>query len=68
MIVTVLWWVLVGSSGAIEIVARVRPDLIAPLSRLGARLATLVPLRAILWLGWIFVGVHVFARYTMARH
>jgi hypothetical protein len=65
--VTVLWWVLIGAGAAFELAARVRPTLIAPLARVGARLASNLPLRVALWAGWIFVGVHLFARYTLSR-
>lgn len=68
MIVSVVWWVLIGASVIMELVARVRPQLIAPLSRLGAQLARVLPLRVVLWAGWIFVGLHLFARYTLPRH
>jgi hypothetical protein len=39
----------------------------APLAHLGARLASNLPLRVTLWAGWIFVGLHLFARYTLPR-
>jgi hypothetical protein len=65
--VTTLWWVLIGVAAAFEFAARVRPTLIAPLARLGARLASDVALRVALWAGWIFVGVHLFSRYTLPR-
>jgi hypothetical protein len=68
VIVSVVWWVLIGASVIMELVARVRPQLIAPLSRLGAQLARVLPLRVVLWAGWIFMGLHLFARYTLPRH
>jgi hypothetical protein len=67
VIVTVVWWVLIVGSVIMEIAGRVRPEVIAPLSRVGARLAALLPLRIVLWAGWIFVGVHLFTRYTLPR-
>jgi hypothetical protein len=63
--VTVVWWVLIAAGATLEVAARIRPALIASLSRLGARVASYLPLRVALWVGWIFVGVHVFARYTL---
>jgi hypothetical protein len=63
--VTVLWWVLIAGGAALEVAGRIRPALVAPLSRLGDRVASHLPLRVALWVGWIFVGVHVFARYTL---
>jgi hypothetical protein len=68
VIVTVLWWVLIGGGVIMEIVARRRPRIIAPLSRVGARLASALPGRVALWAGWIFVGLHLFTRYTLPRH
>jgi hypothetical protein len=68
VIVTVVWWVLIVGSVIMEIVGRVRPQVISPLSRVGARLATILPLRIVLWAGWIFLGVHLFTRYTLPRH
>ena len=68
MIVSVVWWVLIGASVIMELVARVRPQLIAPLSRLGAQLARVLPLRVVLWAGWIFVGLHLFARYGVSAY
>jgi hypothetical protein len=65
VIVTVVWWVLIVASAAMELVARGRPEVIAPLSRVGARLARVLPLRVVLWAGWIFLGVHLFTRYTL---
>jgi hypothetical protein len=65
--VTILWWVLIGAGAAFEVAARVRPTLIVPLARLGARLASNVALRVALWVAWIFVGIHLFARYTLPR-
>jgi hypothetical protein len=67
VIVTVAWWVLIVASVIMEIVARVRPQLVAPLSRLGAQLARIMPLRVVLWVGWIFIGLHLFTRYTLPR-
>jgi hypothetical protein len=66
--VTVLWWILIVAGAALELTARVRPTLVAPLARWGARLASNLPLRVALWAGWIFVGVHLFTRYTLPRH
>jgi hypothetical protein len=65
---TILWWVLIVAGAAFELTARVRPTLVTPLARLGARLASHFPLRVALWAGWIFVGLHLFARYTLPRH
>jgi hypothetical protein len=68
VIVSVVWWVLVVASVLLELLARVRPQVVAPLSRVGAQLARVLPLRVVLWAGWIFVGLHLFTRYTLSRH
>jgi hypothetical protein len=68
VIVTAIWWVLIVAGLALEIVARIRPQVIAPLSRVGARLAGTVPLRMALWAGWIFIGLHLFTRDTLPHH
>jgi hypothetical protein len=65
--VSVLWWVLIGLGAAFELAARIHSTPMAPLARLGARLASNLPLRVALWAGWIFAGVHLFARYTLPR-
>jgi hypothetical protein len=67
VIVTVAWWVLIVGALIVEVVARVRPRVITPLSRVGARLAQTLPLRLGLWAGWIFLSVHLFTRYTLPR-
>jgi hypothetical protein len=68
VIVSIVWWVLIGASVILELVARTRPQLIAPLSRLGAQFARVLPLRVVLWAGWIFIGLHLFTRFTLPRH
>jgi hypothetical protein len=68
MIVTVVWWVLILASVVTELVARLLPRAIAPLARVGARLASALPLRFVLWAGWIFIGLHLFTRYTLPGH
>jgi hypothetical protein len=68
VIVTVLWWVLIGATVVLEFVARARPEALASLSRVGAWLAQSIPGRVGLWMGWIFVGVHLFARYGVNTH
>jgi hypothetical protein len=68
VIVTVVWWALIVASVTMELVSHVRPTQVAPLSRLGAQLARILPLRVVLWAGWIFIGLHLFTRYTLPRH
>jgi hypothetical protein len=68
VIVSIVWWVLIAASVIMELLARARPSLIPPLSRVGARLARVLPLRVVLWVAWIFLGLHFFTRYTLPRH
>ncbi|MGC2168870.1 MAG: hypothetical protein WA580_07200 [Acidimicrobiales bacterium] len=68
MIVTVIWWVLIGGGAALEGLARARPQTLATLARAGAWLAHSIPGRVLLWMGWIFVGVHLFTRYGVSSH
>ncbi|MGC2486305.1 MAG: hypothetical protein WA359_08690 [Acidimicrobiales bacterium] len=68
MIVTVIWWVLIGAGVVLEVVARARPNTLASLPRVGAWVARSIPGRVVLWMGWIFVGVHLFARYGASAH
>ncbi len=68
MIVTVIWWVLIALGVAVEVIARVRPESVGSLARVGAWLAQSVPWRVLLWVGWIFVGVHLFSRYGVSAH
>jgi hypothetical protein len=61
----ILWFVPLGASVAIEILARLVPERFAALTDLASRVASgrLGPLLLILF--WAFVGVHLFARYTI---
>lgn len=49
----------------IEGLARVRTSKIATLSRTSSLVARRITGRAVLLLLWVFVGVHLFARYTI---
>jgi hypothetical protein len=62
------WLALLGASFLIEVLARFRSTRTPTLAQLGAALATRVPGRVILLLLWLFVGLHLFARYTFPRH
>lgn len=68
MYATVGWLVLLGASILVEVLARFRSTRIPTLVQLGATLASRVPGRVLLILLWIFVGFHLFARYTIPRH
>ena len=67
MIVTIAWIVLLAASVAIELVSRRYPERVATIEQTGARIATRLLGRAVLWIAWIFVGVHLFARFTIPR-
>jgi high-affinity nickel permease len=65
---TIGWLVLLGLSVAIEAASRLRAGSTATLARLGAVIATRVSGRVVLILLWVFVGLHLFARYTIPGH
>lgn len=67
MIVTTAWIVLAVACGALEIAARRPGSRVASLRQLAARLAVRVPGRVVLFAAWVFVGVHLFTRYTIPR-
>ncbi|MGA7836207.1 MAG: hypothetical protein WCA31_13460 [Acidimicrobiales bacterium] len=62
---TIAWVALLVAGALVELMARLHPRRVSSLERTGARLATHVAGRALLWALWIFVGLHLFARYTM---
>jgi hypothetical protein len=68
MYATIGWLALLGASILIEAYGRFRSSKTSSLARLGAVLATRIPGRVVLLLIWVFVGVHLFARYTRFRH
>jgi Family of unknown function (DUF6186) len=61
---TVLWLVLLGVAITTELVARWRRR-VATLSSFFASIATRRVGRAALLVIWVFVGLHLFARYTL---
>jgi hypothetical protein len=65
---TIGWLVLLGLSAAVEVASRLRAGPTATLARAGAMIATRVSGRVILMLLWVFVGLHLFARYTIPGH
>jgi hypothetical protein len=65
--VTIAWIALLAASVVVELVSRRYPPRVATIGQTGARIATRLLGRVILWIGWIFVGVHLFARYTIPR-
>jgi hypothetical protein len=63
----ILWFVLLGLSVTIEILARLVPARFATLSQFASGVASRPFGRLLLVLFWAFVGVHLFARYTIPR-
>lgn len=63
MIATVVWIALLATSLIIELASQRPAHGVASLPQTGAWVATRVLGRAILWALWIFVGLHLFARY-----
>jgi hypothetical protein len=63
-----IWWALLGAAVLIEVVARFRPARVSTLDQAAALVAGRIPGRVILMAFWVFVGVHLFARYTIPSH
>jgi hypothetical protein len=60
-----LWLVLLVAAALVEFVARRRPNRVSTLHRATSMAAELLPARVVLIAFWMFVGVHLFARYTI---
>jgi len=67
MIGDILWLVLLGACLAIEVLARLDPARSATLAQFGASVASRRVGRVLLVALWVFIGVHLFARYTLPR-
>jgi hypothetical protein len=65
---TVGWLFLLVVGVLVEVLARREPSRISTLSQLGAFFATRVAGRVLLTLLWLFIGLHLFARYTIPGH
>jgi hypothetical protein len=65
MLATIGWTALLGAGVLIEVLSRLRLTRTPSLVRASALLATSLPGRVILILLWAFVGLHLFARYTI---
>jgi hypothetical protein len=65
MLATIGWITLLGAGVLIEVLSRLRLTRTPTLVRACALLATSLPGRVILILLWAFVGLHLFARYTI---
>jgi hypothetical protein len=62
---TIGWIALLGVGVLIEVLSRLGKTRASSLARASALLATSVPGRLILIILWAFVGLHLFARYTI---
>jgi hypothetical protein len=67
MIGNILWCILLGACVLIEILARRFPSRIATLFQFGTTVASRLVGRILMVLVWLFIGVHLFARYTIPR-
>jgi len=65
---TVGWLALLALALLFELLARLHLTKTSTLGQFGATIASRLPGRVLLVLLWIFVGVHLFARYTLPRH
>ena len=62
---TVGWIVLLGAFVILEVLSRLNVTHTSSLARTGAMLAARLAPRILLLLLWIFVGLHLFTRYTI---
>jgi hypothetical protein len=62
---TAIWLALLVVCAIIEILGRLRPSRVSILSRALSMLARRTSGRVVLILLWLFVGLHLFARYTI---
>jgi hypothetical protein len=65
---TALWLVVLIAGAFIELVGRLRPNSVATLRRAVSMGAEHTSVRVLLILFWLFVGFHLFARYTLPHH
>jgi hypothetical protein len=65
---TVGWIVLLGAGIVVEVLGRLHVTHTPSLARTGALLAARWTPRILLLLFWIFVGLHLFTRYTIPAH
>ena len=62
---TLAWLVLLSVSVLIELLARLGVGRTPTLGRVGAAIATTLGGRVLLLLLWMYVGFHLFSRYTL---
>ncbi|MHB2027464.1 MAG: DUF6186 family protein [Acidimicrobiales bacterium] len=61
------WIALLFVVVSLELLARARPGAISTITEFVALLSSRTLGRVLLYLVWVFVGVHFFARYTIPR-
>lgn len=67
MVGTAFWLALLAAGALVEVLGRLRPNRVSTLNRAAAMIEKRITGRAILILLWVFVGFHLFARYTVPR-
>ncbi|MGD0054988.1 MAG: hypothetical protein ABSC34_06065 [Acidimicrobiales bacterium] len=65
---TVGWIVILVAGLAMELASRLGAVRTPNLTRTGALVATRIVGRIVLLLFWLFVGLHLFTRYTLPGH
>jgi hypothetical protein len=64
---TIIWIALLAASLVIELYSRREGHYVASMPQTGAWVAARIFGRVTLWALWIFVGLHLFARYGVQR-
>lgn len=65
MIGFILWLGIIGLALGWEIICRLSHNRFLSIGRLGSFIAIRIPGRIALFAIWIFIGIHVFSRYTI---
>ena len=65
MIATVIWLLLLVACVLIDLIGRLHPARVSTLNRATSMVARWTSGRVLLFLLWVFVGFHLFARYTV---
>jgi hypothetical protein len=68
VIASALWLALLTAGVLIELVGRLRPNGVASLRRAASLGVEHITGRVLLIVFWLFVGFHLFTRYTLPHH
>jgi len=68
MVGTTIWIALLAAGVLLEVFGWLRPNRVSTLSRATAMIEQRIAGRVILIALWIFIGVHLFARYTIPHN